>query len=656
MSRRSMVFAAIVLVQIVFVLPAPSFAQLSFDFAGAENRWLYSYYGQLGSRGFFGTYDVDAGAGTGGSLAPLNGWVGNLSEDVGELVAGSDAAGSSLGLAVQPSLGNEWVRLKGRYTIATYDTATAPGAYVAMSPAQMTMWSIDVDTPYVTLGYGKRVFVRGLGLQFSANRTQEYFSIEQAVPVPDILGSLVRAGLLPRSMHTWFNPASWGLFKAPREPPPEIVEYRGADGNMKWCVRPTEDILPDDPSNKLRCRGVKPRELDINKPPEMWRSKGESPWQAGKTYRGAEYGPARLILGVGVLPWQQMPLVAPVNAQWNLWNTRDMNAARSQNYMGYLLYQSTDLTLGAGAVWASFHQGPELQRSTALRSGAPTVDTGICEGWTFLRYSNRRFFFNTELDWFNRLVRYQRSQNNTFFGTAEPADGSGSLFAPDYWESWRYMAEAGMWFGPGSVRFFFSWLPGPDRRHGILIDRQPFIQENPQQAFGLFDPYSMLLAYRYGGGVDSQAYLADARTFAVKVDYAVASNLIFEASALSARRNSHGYGLGFVRPNPALDGLGRFDGTVDYGIRGSWAAPSPAIPDDDLGWEVGAGFIWELLQGWAISARVAYWQPGRWFNFACVDKAVAGWDNPTIANNWGVNPNRKIDPVVGIELSFGGTY
>ena len=305
--------------------------------------------------------------------------------------------------------------------------------------------------------------------------------------------------------------------------------------------------------------------------------------------------------------------------------------------------------------------GSGIATRPAARNAAPTFERYVTEGWTYLKYSNGRYFFNTELDWFNRVYRFQRSLNGTFFGQADNTDGSGSLFASKYWESWRYMAEAGGLFGPFVGRVFYCFMPGPDRRHGVYIDRQPFIQENLQQAFGLFDPYSILLSYRFGSGVNAPGYISDASVFAIKLDYALAANLIVQGSFLRAFRNSHGYAIGFVRPNMLLAISGALSTLNQRQFRSSIRRstptnPAPSVPDRDLGWEAMAGVTWELMDGWPVSVRVSYWQPGKWFNYACVDKGVPNWDIPSPANNWGVRPDRVIDPVFGLELSLGASY
>ena len=62
------------------------------------------------------------------------------------------------------------------------------------------------------------------------------------------------------------------------------------------------------------------------------------------------------------------------------------------------------------------------------------------------------------------------------------------------------------------------------------------------------------------------------------------------------------------------------------------------------------GLAWRLLENWELILRTAYWQPGKWFNFACIDKSVPGWDNPSAVNNWGTKGDRVIEPIFGLEI------
>jgi len=258
--------------------------------------------------------------------------------------------------------------------------------------------------------------------------------------------------------------------------------------------------------------------------------------------------------------------------------------------------------------------------------------------------------------------------------------------APHYVETWKYLLETGVYYGPTKVTFLFTYIPGPDRRSGIWIDRQSW--ENI--AGGLFLgsapvylPYSLLMSYQYGGGLNAlncrgEGYMTDAITYGLRIDHAVAANLNVSGSFFMAQRQSKGWGWGsltMVGPNagrgvPRVALLGGFMQPAAQFLNGNgtpWgvgAVVAPSIPDDNLGWEVTAGVNWKILEGLTINLRAAYWHVGEWFKFACVDKqfvsagnlvplppALGGGSYIDPRNNdgpwgWGVNPSRNIDPIV----------
>jgi hypothetical protein len=78
-----------------FLLSIPSFtceqafAEWDFTLSGGSASWYYGQYVQLGDRGFFGKYNIDASAT--GDFAPLNSWVGNRT-DVNYLTADTTEA------------------------------------------------------------------------------------------------------------------------------------------------------------------------------------------------------------------------------------------------------------------------------------------------------------------------------------------------------------------------------------------------------------------------------------------------------------------------------------------------------------------------------------------------------------------------------------
>jgi len=370
----------------------------------------------------------------------------------------------------------------------------------------------------------------------------------------------------------------------------------------------------------------------------------------------APLGP--LMIGLGLYPWTQQPdnpfrrLPAFFNNPPNnpYYNPLDLNAVLQLSPQGFILYNAGPLSFGALARYYRYHSGPESQRPQADRVAFPTSDLASIDGGMFVKYNNGRFFFNAELDWINTITKYQRSQNGTFNGIPDNTDGRGSLFAPDYINAWRWMVETGAMAGPARLTFIYAWLPGPDRRNGVLIDRQPYFYGFGN--YGVFRPYSLILNYNYGSGLglynlSTDGYMNDASILAVKLDYALAANLHLWGTFFWADRVSpNGYGWGFIRP--AATGSG-----VVFQNIGTLNAPSvdaPSIPDNNLGWEINAGVHWQLLEGWIMRITGGYWQPGRWFNYACIDKTIPNWDIQSAANRFGINPDRTIAPVMGMEL------
>jgi hypothetical protein len=213
------------------------------------------------------------------------------------------------------------------------------------------------------------------------------------------------------------------------------------------------------------------------------------------------------------------------------------------------------------------------------------------------------------------------------------------------------MMEFGALLGPNRLSFLLAHMPGPDRRHGVLIDRQAYIQDAERSAYGVFYPYSILMGKYYMAGVDSYRDMSASNVAAVRFDRMVASNLNIMAGVMKANRSSNGYSWGYVRPDRPPDpitGLPPF-GSLNFSNRGSFNSPVPSVPDNDLGWEFNVGITWKLLENWRVYARGAYWRPGKWFNYACIDKSVPNWDQTT-SNNFGTNPNRTIAPIMGFEL------
>jgi hypothetical protein len=311
MPKARMFPAVIVGVTVLLLFSMPSHGQFTFNVSG-DSAFFYGYYSQMGRHGFFGPYNIDASAI--GDYASLNGWVGN--QDVGDLVSGTNAAQNNIQLQFEPSFRVGWAYVRGRYAINPYDTATANGTYVAISPGILTSWSLSANTPIARFAYGKRVFKRGFGLQFSQNRSLEYLVAERVFPVPDVIATLVGGGYLSSGAMRWLNPRRWFRYKMRKD-------------NSGNDVGPDDTFFADefkaDPELKNRFRIEKDRrkrpipygltEAEYGDPgylpqeyePEF--SKCDSSQErCSKQFPWAGWKSAALTYGIGFFPWQQTPL------------------------------------------------------------------------------------------------------------------------------------------------------------------------------------------------------------------------------------------------------------------------------------------------------------------------------------------------------------
>ena len=117
---------------------------------------------------------------------------------------------------------------------------------------------------------------------------------------------------------------------------------------------------------------------------------------------------------------------------------------------------------------------PEFAGGT-LMAFVPYDDV-IRHGCVYLKYFNGQFFLNAEMAYWDETIN--------LIGVA-----------PMYNQSWRYVLETGALMGSGKVSVLYAFMPGADRRHGALIDKQPFVQNAQNAAFVIFQPYTYLLGY-----------------------------------------------------------------------------------------------------------------------------------------------------------------
>jgi len=328
----------------------------------------------------------------------------------------------------------------------------------------------------------------------------------------------------------------------------------------------------------------------------------------------------------------------------------DSSGALGKDFLIFVTYHNGPMNLGVIGSFVSYHIGPEaVLQNPIVPLPLPAVvamDSELLHGTGYLKYNNGRFYFNAEGAWVYWNDRW-KSDPNSVIGTPHS----------HYTEQWRYMVEMGAMCGPAKVSLLNAWTPGPDRRAGILIDRQPaaFVWhrtfDRMHGNFNVFRPYSYLFSYNYGGGLGGyystgDGYLRDASVLAARLDYAVAANLNLFGSFFYANRTSNGYSWGCIGPNAGIGAFGSApDGNININL--NRYAASPNIPDTSLGYEIDLGFDWKLLESFTGGLLVGYWQPGKWFNYACIDRSVPGWHTGVPGNSFGTRPDRTLDPIIG---------
>ena len=604
-------------------------------------RWNYDYIAGGGTDGFFGPLNVAPNLPLTDKWNAMNTWVGARTMNGLQygLVTGKDASFQWNRVEFFPEIRiNKAVRLRGTYQIGGVNQLNPPWAdsaygvypnsfsYGAWNPIAHGSWTqfwMTAQTPWGILIGGKRAFAFGMGAQYDGNQA----SVESLGVVAPYGPFRVGVVCYPWRGQVWVNAGAGRQY---------ISTISMASQNDGW-----------------------------------------------NTFNGAQP------FVQNYLPWD--------------------NEAKMQLEPGvFVTYDSGPLSLGVVYEWIGQHNSPAgatdqyyatgtgrsiFNTQGASSMAARTYDSTVEDGSAFIKYNNGRFFANMELAWVRSQMTVQPGISDSI-----TRDGYGAYFTSDgsaatqkYMESWKWMMEVGALFGPAKLTGFWSWVPGPDRRQGVWIDRQAWenvgngtLFANPQA----YLPYSLLMGYQYGAGLNAistngEGYMTDANSYGVRLDYALAANLNMYVSGFYADRVSGGWpwGImtiqsgGYYGHNAPASGTGHGGGAtalLGQGIVGYTAIPAnqnvggstsaPNIPDSSLGWEVTAGVDWKLLEGLKATLRGAYWQPGAWFKYACVDRAVASSAiNPDFTYNgyapnyiqptqgdgsgWSVLPSRTIAPI-----------
>jgi hypothetical protein len=344
----------------------------------------------------------------------------------------------------------------------------------------------------------------------------------------------------------------------------------------------------------------------------------------------------------------------------------DKNDTRIHHITAQMTYKCGPMDAGVRGTFVEGHRGGEGKIVVpATRNTGLYRDRDDFYGAMYLKYYTGMLFFNAEVDWYQRTDRNRRK---TAAGAPAPN------VRDTYVEHWRWAIETSALSGPARLGLLYAWLSGGDRRNGAQIDRNGIIRTDTFSNTGLFRPYSYLMVYSYGLGnfidtTTTYGYAEDASVYGARLDYSVAANLNMYGTFFWADRASKsGFGWGAIAPNPTLA-----NGEVQFGPSApdSGAGPTgaPNIPDTNLGWEVDLGMDWKLIEGLNVLTTLAYWQPGNWFKYACVDKSVPGWGAITqivgpapigLTGNdpvrWGINPDRAIDPIWGLRIVVSGEF
>jgi len=586
----------------------------------------WDYFDQLGTEGFFGTRNPTTfSTGPGPNYSGMNTWVGarQINGTQYGLVTASDAALNWSRMELYPEIRlHPAIRFRGQYSIGATLTGTGPfagyglyanssnfGSYNPMAFGQWDQWWVTAQMPIGILVVGKRPGGFGIGAQYEPTMAQ---SESLAIVAP-------------------YGPLRIGWYCYPWR------EARWLNPRMNALVSPA---IAGSSNSRRNVASVT----------------SANPYQTGT---------------VTVQPWDDVQI-------------------RNFQPGVFFTYSNGPIEVGALYEWWTQHFSPAEASSRDLAQLLATVDQVAEDGTAYMKYSNGNFFFGAELAWLRAGVTYSPPAfpggSNGAFGAplVDPGDGGGSEYAPWNAEIWKFMAEAGVFAGPAKVSLFYSWVPGPDRRNGIWIGKQSWETIAGGRFLGntqAFLPYSLLMSYQYAGGLNTinqrgEGYMSDAQSIGARIDYSVAANLNVYLSGFYANRLSHGWGWGSLIPLQSgtfkgVHVLGSFDPTGVYGAAATATAPNasfintfltgaPSIPNNFLGWEATAGVDWKLLEGLTLKMRGAYWQPGDWFKFACVDRSSVAYLNGTSAGfatplagsgpwGWGINPTKGIDAIFGFQ-------
>ncbi len=582
---------------LILCLMAPAANAWEFSMDGTYT-WRYEVRGQLGNQGFFGAYDVDAASANqaAGYYAPVNFWTGLRMTD-GQIQPTAHAQDTVSG----SDAGYQSMFMSTNMQIRMNPAVRIRGNYYIGSWDNRA-WG--APTTEATAQHG-------IGLLVSP----EYLNMHE------------------HGVQRSFSPGYWRTL--------------WLTAQLPWG------------------------EIAVGKRPAQW--------GMGLTYNGAKnrasesfsvfvpYGPLRMFLGL--YPSRRASGSAYFNNSYDKNNTRNWDASAN------VLYDNGPLSMGVIANIRRDHRGGESVFSDNRVTPQNGTTAGVYNdfeefyGNIMMKYNNGRFFINSEAATYQGKVGFLSGVYGASLANTQGVWMANRITAPTYTSFWGGAVEAGVLAGPSKIALIGAWFTGNDTRVDTQGNRYLITNGMQPSSFSntsVFLPYSYLMAYSYSmgntrGADDSrEGWVSDASFYGARLDYAVAANLnLSVAFAWAERFSKSGYTWGFLYPTSVAGAAGTGGGytTMAQNVTATYV---PSIPDQALGWEVDAGADWKLLEGLTVRTTVAYWQPGKWFNFACQDKSIPGWGTAgagaTAANLWYTRPDKTIDPIFGVDVKLEGTF
>jgi len=371
----------------------------------------------------------------------------------------------------------------------------------------------------------------------------------------------------------------------------------------------------------------------------------------------SQYGPIK----IGFSPY-----FAREQSTWNVGpspsrNEQDGSAQRYDDRRNYFIPAQGEISYKSGPLVVQFLSDSYRQKESpnvdsrlgALSSGAAPSDNIMRYRLAgAVKYFNGRYFFNGEVDSFNRW----RSGR----GTGTPG---GVVNQQEDDKAWLYAVETGVFSGPGKVTVSYVRATGDDPSTRFTIEDAAAAEQGASACF--MKQWGYLMYYMYGTGDGWDAEGAGQPTnfhhAGIRYDHAIASNLNLSCTYSYAWRD---------QPNAYTFGgdyryQARHFTNNDLRAYQLGTATRRPVPDHyrEIGWEVDLGVSWKLLENLAWNTTVAYWKPGNWWGAAFPNTAAirtlangAAIPDPGTEANAIINHDRGIDPLIAVETNLLVTF